>query len=85
MTESTVPEKKSKPELEQLIKANGGKIFQSNTAAANMFCIAERSIFSSEAYLLPMKSTKLRLPRNSEGSLLTERGKRKHSSTVVAF
>ncbi|KAJ5120654.1 Nucleic acid-binding OB-fold [Penicillium bovifimosum] len=42
MTECHVPEKKTKPELEQLVKANGGKIYQTNTAAADTLCIAER-------------------------------------------
>ncbi|KAJ5140020.1 Nucleic acid-binding OB-fold [Penicillium atrosanguineum] len=42
MTDASVPEKKSKGELEQLVKANGGKIYQTNTAAPNTICIAER-------------------------------------------
>ncbi|KAI9836321.1 MAG: DNA ligase (ATP), partial [Sclerophora amabilis] len=42
MTESLSPVKKSKAELEQLIKANGGKIFQTHTAAPNIICIADR-------------------------------------------
>ena len=43
MTESTIPEKKTKPQLEQLVKANGGKIYQTKTAAVDMLCVAERS------------------------------------------
>ncbi|KAJ5945809.1 Nucleic acid-binding OB-fold [Penicillium verhagenii] len=42
MTDASKPAKMSKGELEQLIKANGGKVFQTNTAAADMICIAER-------------------------------------------
>ncbi|KAJ5098471.1 Nucleic acid-binding OB-fold [Penicillium argentinense] len=42
MTEANAPEKKSKAELEQLVKANGGKIYQTNTAAPDIICIAER-------------------------------------------
>ncbi|KAF7720307.1 DNA ligase [Penicillium ucsense] len=42
MTESITPEKKTKVELEQLIKANGGKIFQTNTAAEDTICVADR-------------------------------------------
>ncbi|KAJ5893525.1 Nucleic acid-binding OB-fold [Penicillium taxi] len=42
MTESNVDGKKSKGELEQLVKANGGKIYQTNTAAPDTICIAER-------------------------------------------
>lgn len=54
-TESVSP-KQSKADLEQLIKANGGKIFQTNTAAENIVCIADRS-----KCLLPM-----RWPSNSD-------------------
>lgn len=43
MTESTAPEKKTKAELEQLIKANGGKFFQTDTAAPDTICVADRS------------------------------------------
>jgi DNA ligase-4 len=43
MTESLDPPKTSKAELEQLIKANGGKIYQTNTAAPDTICIADRS------------------------------------------
>jgi DNA ligase-4 len=43
MTESTVPEKKTKLQLEQLVKANGGKIYQTKTAAVDTLCVAERS------------------------------------------
>ncbi|EZF31887.1 DNA ligase 4 [Trichophyton interdigitale MR816] len=42
MTESVKPMKKSKADLEQLIKANGGKIYQTNTAAKDTYCIADR-------------------------------------------
>ncbi|KAF5865704.1 DNA ligase (ATP) [Aspergillus alliaceus] len=41
-TDSTAPVKKSKAELEQLVKANGGKFFQTNNAAPNTICIADR-------------------------------------------
>jgi DNA ligase-4 len=43
MTESLTPEKKSKLELEQLVKAHGGKIYQTDAAAPNTICIADRS------------------------------------------
>lgn len=42
MTDSMKPEKKTKIELEQMIKANGGKIVQSASATENTVCIAER-------------------------------------------
>ncbi|KAL2221804.1 putative DNA ligase [Thermoascus aurantiacus ATCC 26904] len=42
MTDCSTPEKKSKPELEQLVKANGGKIYQTNTAAPDTVCIGDR-------------------------------------------
>lgn len=43
MTESCAPQKKSKGELEQLVKSNGGKFYQTHTAAPNTICIADRS------------------------------------------
>ncbi|KAL9583635.1 MAG: hypothetical protein Q9203_004999 [Teloschistes exilis] len=42
MSESLKPEKKSKEELEQIVKANGGKIFQQRNAAMNTICIGDR-------------------------------------------
>ena len=43
MTESLAPEKKSKVELEEMVKANSGKVFQVHTAASQMICVADRS------------------------------------------
>ncbi|KAL4796030.1 ATP dependent DNA ligase domain-containing protein [Aspergillus venezuelensis] len=42
MTDANAPVKKSKAELEVLVKANGGKFFQTNNAASDTICIAER-------------------------------------------
>ncbi|KAE8556040.1 hypothetical protein EYB25_000739 [Talaromyces marneffei] len=42
MTDANGPKKKSKAELEQLVKSNGGKIYQTNTAAPKTVCIADR-------------------------------------------
>ncbi|KAI9774767.1 MAG: DNA ligase (ATP) [Geoglossum umbratile] len=42
MTESLKPEKMSKAQLEQMVKANGGKIFQTHTAAPEVICIADK-------------------------------------------
>ena len=42
MTDSTLPEKKTKPQLEEMVKANGGRIVQTQTATDNLVCIAER-------------------------------------------
>jgi DNA ligase-4 len=41
------PRKKSKAELEQLIKANGGKIFQTHEAVPDTIIIADRSLSAS--------------------------------------
>ena len=46
MTESGAPQKKSKGELEQLVKSNGGKFYQTHTAAPDTICVADRSKFS---------------------------------------
>ena len=42
MTESTRPEKKTKIELEEMVKANGGRIVQTHNAVENTVCVAER-------------------------------------------
>ncbi|KAE8146821.1 ATP dependent DNA ligase domain-containing protein [Aspergillus avenaceus] len=42
MTDSVTPVRKSKAELEQLVKANGGKFYQTNSAAPDMICVADR-------------------------------------------
>lgn len=49
MGECLSPEKKSKPELEELVKANGGKIFQKHDAEPAMICIGDRSKLLSQA------------------------------------
>lgn len=43
MSDTNAPEKKSKAQLEQIVKSNGGKIYQTNTAAPDTLCIADRS------------------------------------------
>lgn len=48
MGECLSPENKSKSELEELIKANGGKIFQKHDAAPAMICIGDRSKLSPQ-------------------------------------
>jgi DNA ligase-4 len=44
LSEALKPIKKSKPELEQFIKANGGAIFQSPTAVADMIVVADKKV-----------------------------------------
>ncbi|KAI9768243.1 MAG: DNA ligase (ATP) [Geoglossum simile] len=44
MTESLEPEKMSKAQLELMVKANGGKIFQTHTAAPEVICIADKRV-----------------------------------------
>jgi DNA ligase 4 len=44
LSEALKPQKKSKAELEQLVKANGGKIYQSPTAANDMICVADKKV-----------------------------------------
>ena len=44
MTESLSPEKRTKDEVEELVKANGGKIFQTHTASPGTVCIADRRL-----------------------------------------
>ncbi|PYH44556.1 putative C6 transcription factor (NirA) [Aspergillus saccharolyticus JOP 1030-1] len=42
MTDSTTSVKKTKAELEQLVKSHGGKFYQTNTAAPDTICVADR-------------------------------------------
>ncbi|KAI4126082.1 MAG: hypothetical protein LQ338_003944 [Usnochroma carphineum] len=42
MSESLKPEKKTKEELEQMVKANGGRIFQQRNASADTICVGDR-------------------------------------------
>jgi DNA ligase 4 len=42
MTESTRPEKNTKIELEEMVKANGGRIVQTHNAVEDTVCVAER-------------------------------------------
>lgn len=51
LSESLKPQKKSKAELEQLVKANGGKIFQSPTAAESMICIADKKVVKAASLM----------------------------------
>ncbi|KAL8999344.1 MAG: hypothetical protein Q9169_001770 [Polycauliona sp. 2 TL-2023] len=42
MTGCVKPEKRTKEELEQMVKANGGKIFQQRNASTNTICVGDR-------------------------------------------
>ncbi|KAL3464202.1 hypothetical protein BJX64DRAFT_286626 [Aspergillus heterothallicus] len=42
LTDANAPVKKSKTELESLVKANGGKVYQTNNVAPDTICIADR-------------------------------------------
>ena len=42
MTESLVPKEKSKEQLEQLIKTNGGQIYQTHNTVPGIICIGEK-------------------------------------------
>ncbi|KAL8768931.1 MAG: hypothetical protein Q9209_004986 [Squamulea sp. 1 TL-2023] len=42
MTDSLKPEKKTKEELEEMVKANGGKIFQQRNTSMNTICVGDR-------------------------------------------
>lgn len=43
MTDAANPPKKSKAELEQIIKANGGNILQTHDGVPDIICVGERS------------------------------------------
>jgi len=44
LSEMLVPQKKSKAEIEQIIKSNGGAIFQTPTAKEDMICIGDKRV-----------------------------------------
>lgn len=43
MTDAANPPKKSKAELEQMIKSNGGSIVQTHDNVPDIICVGERS------------------------------------------
>ncbi len=51
LSEALKPQKKSKAELEQLVKANGGKIFQSPTAADHVICVADKKVVKAASLM----------------------------------
>lgn len=60
LSEALRPEKKSKAEMEQLVKANGGKIFQSPTAADDMICIADKKVVKVASLMKSKRTTIVR-------------------------
>lgn len=61
LSESLKPEKKSKVELEQLVKVNGGQIYQSPTAAKDIICITDKKVVKA-ASLIKSAETSLIKP-----------------------
>jgi DNA ligase-4 len=49
VSEALKPFKKTKQELEQLIKANGGAIVQSQSAAESVICVADKNVVKASA------------------------------------
>jgi DNA ligase-4 len=78
MTDASAPEKRSKGELEQLVKANGGKIYQTNTAAPNTICIADRSKYSFR-----VSEAMLTMQRNRQGGFVAEKCELQHCETIL--
>lgn len=81
LTESTVPEKMSKIQLEHLVKANGGKIYQTNTAAPDTLCIAERSEYSVPQVTINFNSN---VSRNCQSSFVAEQRRATHHPAILA-
>jgi DNA ligase 4 len=51
LSEGLKPVKKSKAELEQIVKANGGKIFQSPTATDDIICITDKKVVKAASMM----------------------------------
>lgn len=79
MTDSTTPVKKTKAELEQLVKSNGGKFYQTNTAAPDMICVADRS----KLFFLQAKFRSTDRNRNGQGGFVAENGRGGYHSPVL--
>jgi DNA ligase 4 len=60
LSEALKPQKKPKTEMEQLVKANGGKVFQSPTAADDVICVADKKVVKVASL---MKSGKTNIVR----------------------
>lgn len=78
MTDASAPEKKSKGELEQLVKANGGKIYQTNTAVPNTICIADRSTHSFQR-----SEAMLTVQRDRQGGFAAEKCELQHCEAIL--
>ena len=50
VSESLSPERKTKAELEQMVKANGGKFYQTYDAVPNTICISDRGLHHGQSY-----------------------------------
>lgn len=80
ITESLRPEKKSKAELERMVKANGGKIFQTHDAVPNTICVADKRKLGAED-VRPI----LTGPRACEGSFPAKSRKSGYYSCFLAL
>ncbi|KAF1815104.1 DNA ligase [Eremomyces bilateralis CBS 781.70] len=49
MSESLAPEKKSKAELEDMVKVHGGSIVQTQTASRDVICISDREVLKARS------------------------------------
>lgn len=79
MTDASVPEKKTKGELEQLVKANGGKIYQTNAVVPDTICIAERSTFSTVA----RHCSRLIHPRDGQSGFVAKGQADEHRQAIL--
>lgn len=80
MTDSTKPAKKSKSELEQIVKSNGGKIYQTHNAVPNTVCVADKG--ELETFLAFLRLTGL---RRCEGRFSSEGWKVGYRPYFLAF
>lgn len=60
LSEMLKPVKRSKAELEQLIKSNGGAIFQSSTAADHIICVADKKVIKVASLVKAAKTSVVR-------------------------
>jgi DNA ligase-4 len=89
LSEMLKPVKKSKAELEQLLKANGGSIFQSATAAEGIVCIADKKVVKVASLIKAAKTNVVRgawvLDAIEQANMDVERGIGGGEKLIIPF
>lgn len=80
LSESLQPEKKSKTEIEDLIKLNGGKVFQRHDAVPAMICVGDRSKLPTDLLYICLIEE-----RNCQSCILDKARRIRYSSAFLVI